>query len=397
MNPMDFASLISDQTHALRTPALRQITIEVQKIGGVNLGQGVCQLPTPPYIIEQAHVAALEGINRYTNPRGLQSLREAVARKLKRHNNLVADPETEILISHGGTGAFEATCSILLNPGDEVAIFEPTYPYHVQCVLRHSAKINYIPLRLENDRWVFDPEDVRRAITPRTKILLVNTPGNPTGKIYSREELSTIAKILEPTNCMLVTDEIYEYMAFDGRVHISPATIPGLEGRTITIGGYSKTFSITGWRIGYCVVPAALAGVMTGMMDGVYVCAPAPLQEGVARGVDLFDDQFYKDLNTKYQAKRDRFAQGVREIGLHPLVPEGAYYMLVRFDELMPGKSSWDFARYMIEKCGVGAVPSDDFVRDPSKATWLRFCLAVEDSVLEDALNRMQALKPVAV
>ena len=394
---MDYGRLISEQTNALSTPALRQITIEVQKIGGVNLGQGTCQLPPPPYIIEQAHNAAREGINRYTNPRGLQSLREAISKKLKAHNNLSADPETEILVTCGATGAFEAVCATLLNPGDEVAIFEPTYPYHVQAVLRHGAKINYISLKLQDDGWVFNPDHIRRAITPKTKFLLVNTPGNPTGKIYTREELETIAKILEPTDCMLVTDEIYEYMVFDGRKHISPATIPTLKDRTITMGGYSKTFSITGWRIGYCVAPPELAAVMANVLDRIYVCAPAPLQEGVARGVDHFHDQFYKDLSAKYEGKRNHFAAGLREIGLHPLMPQGAYYMLVRFDELMPGITSWDFARRLVETCGVGAVPSDDFVRDTSEAPYVRFCLAVEDPVLDDALDRMQALKPVAV
>jgi aminotransferase len=394
---MDYGRLISEPTKAMTTPALRQITIEVQKINGVNLGQGTCQLPAPPYIIEQAHEAALEGINRYTNPRGLLSLREAVAKKLKVHNGLDADPETEILISCGATGAFEGVCSLLLNPGDEVAIFEPTYPYHIQAVLRHGARINYVPLELKDDRWVFDPEKLRQAITPQTKFILVNTPGNPSGKVYTAEELQTIAEILAPTGAMLVTDEIYEYMVFDGRKHISPATLPWLKGRTITIGGYSKTFSITGWRIGYCIAPAELATDLANVLDRIYVCAPAPLQEGVARGVDHFEASFYTQLNAKYEGKRNFFAKGLREIGLHPLMPEGAYYMLVRFDELMPGMSSWDFARRLVETCGVGAVPAQDFVRDTSEAPWVRFCLAVEDPVLEDALYRMQALKPVAV
>lgn len=196
---------------------------------------------------------------------------------------------------------------------------------------------------------------------------------------------------------MLVTDEIYEYMVFDGRRHISPASMPELRGRTISIGGYSKTFSITGWRIAYCIAPSGLTELLTNISDRVYVCAPAPLQAGVAAGVESFDAAFYEALRAGYEQKRDHFAAGVREIGLHPLVPEGAYYMLVRFDELMPGMSSWDFARHLVKTCGVGAVPADDFVRDTSQAQWLRFCLAVEDPVLDDALTRMQALESVAV
>ena len=363
----------------------------------MNLGQGTCQLDPPTYIIEQARAAALQGINRYTNPRGLATLRQAIARKLKTYNGMDADAEREVLVTCGATGAFEAVCSLLLNAGDEVALFEPTYPYHVQALVQHGAKINYIPLELQDDRWTFDPDRVRVAITPKTKFLVLNTPGNPTGKVYTKEELETIGEILATTDAMLVTDEIYEYMVFDGRSHISPATIESLKDRTISIGGYSKTFSITGWRIGYCVAPAELADALTNILDRIYVCAPAPLQEGVAQGVESFDAAFYKAMRAKYEEKRGCFATGVREIGLRPLIPEGAYYMLVRFDELMPGLSSWDFARRLVETCGVGAVPADDFVRDTSAAPWVRFCLAVEDPVLDEALNRMQALKPIAV
>lgn len=392
---MNYERMISPLSKALQPPALRQITLEVQKINGVNLGQGTCQLPPPPYIVEQAHQASLDGINRYTPPRGLQSLREAVAKKLEAFNGIHADPETEILITCGATGAFEAVCAVLLNPGDEVVTFEPTYPYHVQGVQRHRGKLNYVSLHLQGDRWTFDPDELRRAITPNTKFLILNTPANPTGKVFAREELETVAQILEGTETMLVTDEIYEYMVFDGREHISPATLPSLKARTITIGGYSKTFSITGWRIGYCVAPAALATPMAQVLDRIYVCAPAPLQEGVARGVQKFDPSFYQELNAKYERKRNFFVEGLREIGLTPLPPEGAYYMIVRFDELFPGMSSWDFARKLVETCGVGTVPAQDFMRDPSASPWVRFCLAVEDDVLEEALNRMQALKLV--
>src|SRR5437016_2478928 len=166
---MDYRGLIAQRTMAMSTPALRQITQEVQKINGVNLGQGTCQLKTPRYVIDNAHAAAVAGINRYTNPRGLATFRHAIAKKLKTYNSMDVDPEREVLVTCGATGAFEAICSLLLNPGDEVAIFEPTYPYHVQAVLQYEAKINYIPLQLQGDHWSFDPQDVREAVTPKTK------------------------------------------------------------------------------------------------------------------------------------------------------------------------------------------------------------------------------------
>jgi aminotransferase len=393
---MDHRQLLSQQTHAFSSPALRQITIEVQRINGVNLGQGTCQLPAPDYVLQWADISARGGNNRYTNPRGLLSFREALAKKLAHHNGIEGlDPESEILITCGATGAFEAVCAVLLDPGDEVVVFEPYYPYHIQALKRYGAKITYVPLR--GNGFQFDPDELRRAVNEKTKFMLVNTPGNPTGKVLSKDELETIAGILEPYRALLVTDEIYEYMVFDGARHISPASLPSLRDRTITMGGYSKTFSITGWRIGYCVVPAAIAPEMASVLDAIYVCAPAPLQEAVAQGINHFGDDFYEELCAKYKHKRDLFAAGLTEIGLEPVVPNGAYYMICRFDKLFPGLTSWEFVRRMIASSGVGGVPSDDFVRDSSVAPWVRFCLAVDDSVLETALERLHALSKAGV
>lgn len=386
---MNIGSLLSRQTTSFASPALRQITLEVAKVNGVNLGQGVCNLPVPELVRHAAHEAVEAGINRYTNPRGLPSLRNALAEKLRRHNGIMANPETEVLVTCGATGAFEAVCAVLLDPGDEVVIFEPSYPYHVQALRRYQAEVTYLPLHAPD--WQIDFDQVRAAIGTRTKFLLLNTPGNPTGRVWTREELLQLAAILEPTNCLLVTDEIYEYMTFDGRPHLSPGSMPELASRTITIGGYSKTFSITGWRVGFAVVPADLGGIMASLLDAVYVCSPAPLQEAVARGIATFDDAFYTDLAAEHQAKRDLFARGLRDVGLTPLVPQGSYYMICSYEDAFPGMDSGEFVRQMIATAGVGAVPSADFVRNPSAAPWVRFCLAHEDAVLHDALDRLRA------
>lgn len=388
---MSYRALFSHQTEAFASPALRKITIEVAKVNGVNLGQGVCQLPAPEFLIEAAHDAAKEQINRYTNPRGLLSLRQALAKKLAHYNGITElDPDTEILVTCGATGAFEGVCAALLNPGDEVVIFEPTYPYHIQALKRYGANIRYVPL--SGPGWTFDEQELAAAFSERTKFILVNTPGNPTGKIFTREELEVIAKIVKPYAALVVTDEIYEYMAFDGAKHLSPAALPSFKGKTITIGGYSKTFSITGWRIGYVVAPPEIAETLTAVLDAVYVCAPAPLQEATARSLNHFGDDFYQALNAKYEKKRNFFTDGLRSIGLNPVLPQGAYYLICRFDEFMPGVSSWQFVEKMIATAGVGAVPADDFVRAPEHAPWIRFCLAVEDDVLVDALTRLQSL-----
>lgn len=383
------SSPLSLQTQAFSTPALRRITLEVQKVGGINLGQGVCNLPSPEFVVEAAAQAARDGINKYTNPRGLDSLRNALAKKLALFNKIDADPERHILATCGATGAFEAVCACLLNPGDEAVIFEPSYPYHLTALRRYQANVTIVPL--EPGTWAIDFDRLRAAITPRSKFLLVNTPNNPTGKVFTRQELQTIRDILAPTGCLLVTDEIYEYMAF-AAPHVSAASLPGLAERTITMGGYSKTFSITGWRIGYMVVPEALAPAFAAFLDAVYVCPPAPLQEGVAKGIEHFGDGFYDELRAKYQGKRDRFAAGLREFGLEPELTEGSYYMICGFGSRFPGVSSMDFVSTMIRESGVGAVPSDDFVGDPESAPWVRFCLANEDDVLESALDRLRKL-----
>ncbi|MBS1714477.1 MAG: pyridoxal phosphate-dependent aminotransferase [Armatimonadetes bacterium] len=388
---MDTGRLFSRQTQAFVSPALRQITIEVQRVGGVNLGQGVCQLPVPELVIEAASKAAADGVNRYTNPRGLSSLREALVRKLEHFNRIQGlDPETDVLVTCGATGAFEGVCAVLLDPGDEVVVFEPYYPYHLTALRRYQADVKTVPLTAPD--WAVDFDLVRSMIGPKTKFVLLNTPGNPTGKVFTSAELEEMAEVLEGTDTLLVTDEIYEYMTFDGRRHVSPASIEGLRERTVTIGGYSKTFSITGWRIGYMALPAALSGPMSAFLDAVYVCAPAPLQEAVAQGVFLFGDDYYRRLCSKYESKRDLFYKGLQESGLDPVLTEGAYYMSCGYESAFPDMESDVFVAKMIAECGVGAVPSGDFVRDPSGAKWVRFCLAVEDDVLHDALSRLKRL-----
>ncbi|MFN8140073.1 MAG: pyridoxal phosphate-dependent aminotransferase [Fimbriimonadales bacterium] len=388
---MDFQKLLSNQTSAFVSPALRQITIDVQKVNGINLGQGVCNLPAPELIFERASTAMLNGNNRYTNPRGLLSLREALAKKLEHFNGIIANPETEILVTCGATGAFEGVCGTLLNPGDEVIIFEPSYPYHVQALNRYQAKIVHLTLTAPN--WEIDFEAFKTALTPRTKFVLINTPGNPTGKLFSQSDFDKIAELLDGTNTMLVTDEIYEYMTFDGNRHVSAAAVPSQKDRTITIGGYSKTFAITGWRIGYAVAPPSIAAQMASFLDAVYVCAPAPLQQAVADGIFKFDDAFYSGLCEKYRHKRDMFSEGLKRIGLNPLVPSGAYYMICDYSSRFPDLDSSAFVSKMIAEAGIGAVPSSDFVRDHARAKWVRFCLASEDALLEEALDRLVRLK----
>lgn len=384
------SDLFSTQASALVTPSLRKITQRMAEIGGINLGQGVCLLPVPAEVIAAAHQAINDGINRYTNPAGLPSLRQAISRKLARHNNVQYDPDRELIVTHGATGAFEGVCATLLNPGDEVISFSPFYPYYDNSLRRYGVRIHYVPM--SPPTWQIDWKAFDRAMSPRVKCVLVNTPGNPTGKVFTREELTRIGEACKAHGAFIVTDEIYEYMTYDGHRHLSPAAIPGLKDHTITIGGYSKTFAITGWRIGYLGGPAHIVSRMTSMLDNIYVCAPAPLQQGVAAAIDALDDSFYATLQSTYDAKRNYFCTALEKLGLKVIRPQGAYYIMADFSGIAPDLTSMQFVDRMIERTRVGGVPSDDFVPDATGHRWLRFCIAVPDESLEAAIASLQKL-----
>ncbi len=381
----------SFQADSIEPPSLRQITLRVNQVSGVNLGQGVCQLPVPPEVLGAAHRALDNGVNRYTNPYGLPSLRNAIARILKVHNGIEADPETEIAITCGGTGAFESVCATLLNPGDPVVSFLPYYPYFHNALVRHQAKIRYVHLKAPT--WSFDWDEIDRLLTPDVKFIYLNTPSNPTGKVFTRHELEKIGAICKERDILIVTDEIYGYMTYDSSVHISPASLPGLKEQVITIGGYSKTFAITGWRIGYMVAPRRIMDKMIRLTDNMYVCAPAPLQQGVADAINVLPESFYSDLKQMYASKRRLIGTALEKLGLKVIYPQGSYYVIADFRELFPNLSSKEFVDRMIDKARVGGVPADDFVTEPEKHRWVRFCFALPDEDLKRAAEMLEALR----
>ncbi|MBS1708628.1 MAG: pyridoxal phosphate-dependent aminotransferase [Armatimonadetes bacterium] len=384
---MSNAVPLSAQTGAFQTPALRRITLRVREVGGINLAQGVCNLAPPPGLFEAASRAMEAGHNRYTDPRGLASLRRALAEKAHSEQGLQYDPDQNVFATQGATGAFEAVCGVLLNPGDKVALFEPTYPYHTQALRRLGAEILRMPLLAPD--WSVDWDMVRGTLAQKPKFILVNTPGNPTGKVWTTEELDQLAALLDGTDTLVITDEIYEHMVFDGRRHVSPATRPGLRDKTITISGFSKTFAITGWRIGSLMAPSWMSGALTSYLDAVYVCPPAPLQQACAEAIGFLGSPFFESLSPKYQAKRDFFADALTQQGFTVTMPQGAYYMLVGYEGVLGPIHPDEAADQLIDRCGVGAVPASDFVQNPESAHWLRFCLVSEDNVLQDALARL--------
>jgi aminotransferase len=379
----------SDRTARLAQSDIRAMTLACAKVKGINMSQGVCDTPVPPVVIQTAKAAIDRGHNIYSRFDGISELREAIASKLATYNRITADPETNITVSAGATGSFQATCMALLNPGDEVILFEPFYAYHVQAILAVEAVPRYVTMQAPE--WTFDIQELERAITPKTKALVVNTPGNPSGKVFTRKELEQIAEVACRHDLMVITDEIYEYFVFDGREHISVATLPNMADRTITIGGYSKTFSITGWRIGYSVAEATWAKAIGAMSDVLYVCAPTPLQYGVAAGIRELSDSFYVGLAKEHQQKRDRFCRALEKASLPPCVPQGAYYVLADVSRL-PGKTGRERAMYLLDKTGVAGVPGEAFFDGPEGNRFMRFCMAKTDDDLEQASVRIEKI-----
>ena len=366
------------------------MSIECDRIGGINLSQGVCDTEIPLPVRRGAQAAIESGINTYTHYAGFLELRKAIAAKQKQFTGMDVDPETEIIVSAGATGAFYCTCLALLNPGDEVIVFEPYYGYHVSTLVATGAVPVYV--RMSPPDWSFSMADLEAAVTPATKGIIINTPANPSGKIFTKAELRQLAGFAARHDLFVFTDEIYEHFLYDGRKHVSPATLPGMWDRTITISGLSKTFSITGWRIGYSICDKRWAQTIGYFNDLVYVCAPAPLQTGVTEGLMSIDPSYYRNLSGEYEQKRDMICQGLAAAGLTPNIPQGAYYVLADISSL-PGGDSRGKALHLLRTTGVACVPGCAFYHDDSGENLARFCYAKENSVLEEACVRLPGLR----
>ncbi|HET9285068.1 MAG TPA: aminotransferase class I/II-fold pyridoxal phosphate-dependent enzyme [Candidatus Angelobacter sp.] len=367
---------------------IRAMSVACEKVQGINLAQGVCDTEVPGPVRAGAKQAMDQGINSYTRAEGLAPIRQAIAEKMRRFNGIECDPETEVIVGSGATGAFYTACLALLNPGDEVILFEPYYGYHLNTLIAVEAVPLYVTLRAPD--WKFSREDLERTVTLRTRAIVLNSPANPSGKIFTREEMDWIAAFAKRHDLFVFTDEIYEYFVYEGQ-HISIATLPGMRERTITMSGYSKTFSITGWRIGYTVCHRRWAQGITYFQDLIYVCAPAPLQIGVAEGIGKLPESFYQDIAKEYVVKRDLLCNTLREIGLTPSVPNGAYYVLADAS-LLPGKTSRDKAMYLLHETGVASVAGSAFYHGGGGENLIRFCFAKTDAELAEACRRLQAL-----
>jgi aminotransferase len=365
------------------------MSVECDRVGGVNLAQGVCDTDLPSPVAEAAIDAIRQGHNIYTRLDGIELLRRAISARLESYNGIVADPDSEILVTSGATGAFYAASLALLDPGDEVIIFEPFYGYHLNTLL--SLRIQPVIVSLFAPGWELDLDTLRKAITSRTRAIIVNTPCNPSGKVFNIEELQVIANLSIEHDLFVFTDEIYEYFLFEGARHISLATLPGMAERTVTISGLSKTFSITGWRIGYLAASRQWAPTIGYFHDLTYVCSPAPFQYGAAAGLLSLPDSFYRELATDYQQKRDQLCGALSDAGLTPSIPQGAYYVLADASRI-EGKTASEKARRLLAATGVATVAGSAFFTQGRGENLLRFCFGKKPEALDKACAALRSL-----
>lgn len=367
---------------------IRNMSIECARVGGINLSQGFSDTDLHEVISRAAKDAIDRGNNHYTRYDGIPELREAIAKKLETDNRIMADPDKNIIVTSGSTAALFCVLFAMCKPKDEIIVFEPYYGYHLNTIFAMNLVPKYY--RLDPPDWTIDVSQLERTVTSRTKALIVNTPTNPSGKVFSESEVRDLCKFAKKHSLYLITDEIYEYFLYDGAKHVSPGSIKGYSDTVVTISGYSKTFSITGWRIGYVVCPTKLSQTIGFVHDLMYVCAPAPLQVGVVAGIRSLGPDFYETLRLSYQRKRDLICGVLDEVGLTPIVPRGAYYVLADISSIA-GSSSKERVMRLLKKTGIAAVPGEAFYHDGAGEELARFCFAKGDKVLEKAAKALKA------
>ncbi len=381
-------SHIARRTSVFTESVIREMTRLAMLHGAINLAQGYPDFPAPDFIKRAAVDAINADLNQYAITWGAPRLRNAIAAKTKRHYGLDLDPEREITVTCGATEAMMATLLAVVEPGDEVIVFEPFYENYVPDAAMSGAELVFVELHAPEFR--FDPAELRAAFSARTRAIIVNTPNNPAGKVFTREELQQIAALCQEFDALCITDEIYEHIVYDGRAHIPVATLPGMYERTITISGLSKTFSVTGWRLGYVLAPPALSNAIRKVHDFLTVGAPAPLQEAAATAMEQAES-YYPELRAMYAAKREQLLVPLLESGYRCHSPGGAYYIMADFTGLGFEGDDVAFARHLIEKVGVAAVPGSSFYKHKGDgAHFVRFTFSKSEETLAEAARRLR-------
>ncbi len=386
-----FQRLAARRTHLAKANPLRALTDVINKVeGGINLGQGVCDLDAPACLRAGA-IASIDGSDRqtYTPYSGIPGLRQQIARKLREYNGLDVQEEN-VMVGMGSSSAFFSAGLCLFEAGDEVILFEPFYSYHRSSLTLMGAKP--VCVRLAGEDYALDVETLKTALSKRTRAILINTPANPSGKVFDATELAAIAELVDGTDIAIITDEVYEYMLYDGRKHISPGTLPGLAERCLTIGGFSKTYSITGWRIGYLAGPADLVNSIGLISDQVHICPPRPLQRGVERALAELPASFYTDLAADYEGRRNRFCDALSSAGFSVRRPQGAYYALAGYKNVLGDIEPYEAVLKLIDRVGINAVPGHLFYENGEGIRTMRFHYAVGETDLDEICRRLESL-----
>jgi aminotransferase len=382
------------RTHGFRESVIRGMTRLAREHRSINLAQGFPNFPAPELLKEAAAKAIHDDINQYAITWGAQRLRDALSRKYQAWYGLEADAEREITVTCGATEAMIATLLAVVNAGDEVIVFEPFYENYGPDTILADARPVYVPLEPGTP---LDLDQLAAAFSPRTRAIIVNTPSNPAGRVLNRTELEAIRDLCVRHDALAITDEIYEHIRFEGE-HLPIATLPGMRDKTVTISGASKTFSVTGWRIGWILAPAELTDAIRKVHDFLTVGAPAPLQEGVAAALDGLDRSFYEGLAQGYRARRDLLYQALVDCGFTCSPPEGAYYILTDFSGLTipgggPPLNDTEFAVWLSKVVGVTPVPGSSFFRDGGGGqSMARFVFCKTDDILLEAARRLRTL-----
>lgn len=384
-----FKKPISSKAELFTESVIREMTRLAMEHNAINLSQGYPDFAAPEILKKAASDAIFADVNQYAITWGAKSFRDALVYKTKRYVGIDIDPEREITVSCGSTEAMIDVLLAVINPGDEVIVFEPFYENYGPDAIISGATPRFVQLRRPG--WSFDEKELSAAFNNKTKAIIINTPNNPTGKVFSREELQVIADLCQKWDVLAITDEIYEHIIYDGVKHISPITLDGMRERTIVVNGMSKTFSVTGWRVGYIISPPAISGAIRKMHDFMTVGAPAPLQEAGAVALRL-PDSYYVELAAHYQQRRDRVMKMLETAGLNPMLPKGAYYIMCDI-------GSWgypndvEFSRFLVKDIGVATVPGSSFFRDPRAGKdIIRFTFCKKEETLRAAEERLAKL-----
>jgi aspartate/methionine/tyrosine aminotransferase len=386
--------LLSDKVARFTESVIREMTRQAMLYGAVNLAQGFPDFSAPVQIKEAARQAVAADVNQYAITWGAKNLRNAIARQMGLRPGITLDPEREITVCCGSTEAMISTLLAVSNPGDEVVVFEPFYEnYGPDCVLSGAQPkfVKLDPPENGSGEWTFDEKALRRAFGKNTKAIIVNTPNNPTGKVFTRPELELIRDLCVEFDVLAITDEIYEHILYDGTEHISLVSLEGMRERTVTINGMSKTYSVTGWRVGWAVAPERITNAIRKVHDFLTVGAPAPLQEAGAVALGL-GEEYYKNLAQAYCARRDRLLPALAGAGFKCYRPRGAYYVMTDISGF-GFSDDVSFAKYLVEQIGVACVPGSSFYRDPRDgAQQVRFAFCKKPETLDAAAQKLQKL-----